>query len=200
MKDNKFLGFLITTSIGGVFFLIPVAFLGFMLVQVAGVMMKVAKPLAGWLPVDTIGGVALANILALLAVLLVCFIFGLLARLALAGVLMSHLESKVLANLPGYPMIKSLVSGFDQNKAEGLKPVALQMDSAERIGFEVQKLQDGRSVVFIPSAPNPFSGFTQIVPSGQISYLDVPINMIIEATENYGHGMEKLLDARVRAS
>jgi uncharacterized membrane protein len=200
MSRNTITQSFLTTLVAGVLFLVPVGIAGIVLVKVVGVMMLVAQPMADWLPVDSIGGVALANIIALLALIVVCFLAGLLARQALASTFVTKLESRVLVNIPGYLMIKSLVTGFDSSKTEGLKPVALKLGSAERIGFEIQKLQDGRSVVFIPSAPCPFSGITQVLPPEQVCYLDVPINMINEATENFGHGMEELLAARKGSS
>ena len=78
--------------------------------------------------------------------------------------------------------------------------VLLKLGTAERIGFEVQKLEDGRSMVFLPSSPNPFSGVTQVLPPDQIVYLDVPVNRVIEVTENFGHGFEKLVDSQNQAS
>lgn len=200
MQDSKHVKFIMTTVIGGIVFLIPVVILAAILVKAIGIMLLIAEPMARWLPVDSIGGVALANIIAVVALVFICFVAGLLARQALASKFVTKLESSVLVNIPGYLMIKSLVSGFDSSKAEGLKPVALRLDFAERIGFEVQKMQDERSVVFIPSSPNPFSGITLILPPEQVTYLDVPINMIIETTENFGHGMEKLLAARQGSS
>lgn len=200
MSRNTITQSFLATLVAGVLFLVPVVILSAVAIKAVGFMMVVAKPMADWLPVDTVGGVALANIIAVLALIVVCFLAGLLARQALASAFVAKLESKVLVNIPGYLMIKSLVSGFDSSKTEGLKPVALKLGSAERIGFEIQKLQDGRSVVFIPSAPSPFSGITQVLPPEQVCYLDVPINMIIEATENFGHGMEKLLAARKDSS
>jgi uncharacterized membrane protein len=192
-EKEKGVRFILTTLIGGVVFLVPVVILGVVIIKAAGFMMVIAEPLADWFPVDSIGGVALANIIALLAVIVVCFLAGLLARHALASNIVEQLESKVLVNVPGYMMVKNLVSGFDESKAAGLKPVALQLGTAERLGFEIQKLPDGRSMVFIPSSPSPFSGITQLLPPEQVTYLDVPVTKIIEVTENFGHGIDKLL-------
>lgn len=191
-KKNR-VQFVLTTAIGGIVFLVPLVILGVVLVKAVGVMMIIAQPMADFLPIDSIGGVALANILALLAVILLCFLAGLLARQALASTFVRQLESKVLVNLPGYIMIKNLVSGFDPSRAEGLKPVLVQLGTAERVGYEVQKLEDGRSTIFLPSSPNPFSGIAQVLPPEQIVYLDVPVKRIIEVAENFGHGIDKLL-------
>lgn len=193
MNEKRGIQFILTTVIGGVVFLIPVVVLVVVIAKAIGFMMVVAKPMADWLPVDTIGGVALANIIAGVALVLVCFLAGLLARHALASAFVGQLESKVLVNVPGYLMVKSLVSGFDESRIAGLKPVALQLGTAERVGYEIEKLPDGRSMVFIPSPPNPFSGITQVLPPDQVTYLEVPIKRIMEVTENFGHGVHEIL-------
>lgn len=199
MSEKRGIQFVLTTAIGGVVFLIPVVVLVVVIAKAIGFMMVVAKPMADWLPVDTIGGVALANIIAGVALVLVCFLAGLLARHALASAFVGQLESKVLVNVPGYLMVKSLVSGFDESRIAGLKPVALQLGTAERVGYEIEKLPDGRSMVFIPSPPNPFSGITQVLPPEQVTYLDVSLKQIMEVTENFGHGVHEILAKKKQA-
>ncbi len=63
MKDKPGVNFIITTVIGGLVFLVPLMFLVFIVGKAVSFMMVIAKPLADWLPVDTVGGVALANLL-----------------------------------------------------------------------------------------------------------------------------------------
>jgi uncharacterized membrane protein len=196
MKDNPLVSFILTTIIGGLLFLVPLMFLLFMLGKAIGFMMVIAKPLADWLPVDTVGGVALANLLAILAVVIVCFVAGLVARHSMASGFVKTLENKVLAKIPGYAMIKGIKSGFDSSASEGMKPVALKLGTAERIGLEIEKLADGRSMVYIPSAPSVWSGVTQILPADQITYLDIPITSVMELTERFGHGVDDLLQSK----
>jgi uncharacterized membrane protein len=197
VKNNKGIQFIFTTIIGGLLFLVPVGFLAFVLFKVFGFMVMIAEPMADWLPIDTVGGIALANLIAVLAIILLCFFAGLIARNALATGLVKKLESKVLMKIPGYAMVKGIKGGFDKTESNHFKPVALTLGSAERIGFEIQKLSDGRSIVFIPSHPNAFSGITQVLPADQISYLDVPITMVMEFVEKYGVGVEALLATKI---
>jgi uncharacterized membrane protein len=196
MKDHPAVKFVITTIIGGLIFLVPLMFLIFMLGKAIGFMMVIAEPLADWIPVDTVGGVALANLIAILAVILLCFVAGLIARHSMASGLIKSLESKVLMKIPGYAMIKGIKSGFDGSETEGMKPVALMLGSAERIGLEIEKLPDGRSMIYIPSAPSVWSGVTQILPADQITYLDVPITSVMELTEKFGHGVDDMLQTK----
>jgi len=196
MTDKPVVTFVLTTIIGGLLFLVPLMFLIFILGKAVGFMMVIAKPLADWLPVDTVGGVALANLLAILAVIVVCFIAGLFARHSMASGFVKALESKVLAKIPGYAMIKGIKSGFDSSESAGMKPVALKLGTAERIALEIEKLPDGRSMVYIPSAPSVWSGVTQILPADQITYLDIPITSVMELTERFGHGVDELLQSK----
>jgi uncharacterized membrane protein len=197
LKNVKGVRFIMTTIIGGLLFLVPVAFLAFILTKVFGFMIVIAEPMADWLPVETIGGIALANLIAVVAIILVCFLAGLVARNAMASGLVKTLESRVLMKIPGYTIIKGIKGGFDKDESNHFKPVALKLGSAERVGFEIQKLADGRSMVFIPSVPNAFSGITQILPADQVTYLDVPVTQIMELAEKYGSGVEELLARKV---
>jgi uncharacterized membrane protein len=197
MKDNKGVKFVTTTVIGGLLFLVPVGFLGFVLYKAFGFMLIIAQPMADWIPVDTIGGVALANLIAVVAIIIVCFFAGLIARNTLATGVVKKLESKVLMKVPGYTIVKGIKGGFDSEETQHFKPVALALGSAERVGFEIQKLVDGRSMVFIPSVPNAFSGITQILPPDQVTYLDAPLTQIMEFVERYGHGADELLATKV---
>ncbi len=69
-----------TTLVGGIIFLIPVTAVVFLMVKIHGFMSRLAAPLAEWIPLDVFGGVALADLIALFAILVVCFLAGLLAR------------------------------------------------------------------------------------------------------------------------
>jgi len=197
MEKKPGLDFIKTTIIGGMLFLVPLMFLIFIFGKAIGYMMIVAEPLADWLPVDTIGGVALANLLAVLAVVVVSFFAGLIARHTMAGGLVKALESRVLVKIPGYTMVKGIKSGFDASETEGMKPIAVQLGSAERFALEIEKLPDGRSMVYIPSAPSPWSGVTQILPADQVTYLDVPVTKVLELTEKYGHGADMILQTKL---
>jgi uncharacterized membrane protein len=185
--------FILTTAIGGILFLVPLSIFVLVVIQVAGVMIIVAEPMAEWLPIRTFGGVILANVMAVIAVILLCFLAGLLARLAFASRTVARLESKVLTKLPGYLMIKSLLAGLDPKQTEQLLPVMVNSGVAKRFGFEVQKLDESQSMVFLPSVPNPFQGITQLYPASEITYLDVPVSTMFEMTENFGHGVNKVL-------
>ncbi len=192
MKNHPFVRFLTTTLIGGAVFLVPVGMLIWIGWQAVQIMTLVASPLASFFPVDTIGGIALANLVALAAVVLLCFFAGLVARHTIAGPLIKKLD-KALINVPGYSVIRGLKSSFDPEETEGMRPVIVQLGTTERYGLEMQEFPDGRSMVYIPSVPNAWTGITQVVPKDQLRSLDIPPMRIIELCENYGHGAVEML-------
>ena len=71
---KSFTQFIKTTMLGGLIFLVPLFIVTIVLAKAHGLMVKVAKPFSALIPLDSIGGVAIANILAILAILLCCLL------------------------------------------------------------------------------------------------------------------------------
>ncbi len=188
-----------TTVIGGLVFLVPVVVLVIILAKAAGLMMMVAEPMAAWLPIDAIGGVALANIIAILAVVLICFIAGLIARAAILRAIVGGLESKVLSKEPGYVIIKGMLSGLQEDDTHTLIPVLATFGDTARIGLEIEHLDDGRVVVMTPTPPNPWSGKVQIMAHEQVKRLDLPMTAYMENIERFGQGTNEMFRALVHS-
>ncbi len=148
--------FIKTTVIGGLVFLVPVVVFIVVLAKAAGLMMMVAEPMAAWVPIDAVGGVALANIIAVVAVMLICFIAGLVARAAFLRAIVGSLESKVLSKIPGYEIIKGMLSGLEEDDARKFIPALAAFGDTARIGLEIERLDDGRVVVMVATPPDPW--------------------------------------------
>ena len=65
-----------TMIVGGLIFLVPFAVALLVFGKVYSVALRLAEPLDGMIPIEAIGGVALANILAVAIILLACFLAG----------------------------------------------------------------------------------------------------------------------------
>ena len=188
-----------TTVIGGLVFLVPVVVLIVVLAKAAGLMMMVAEPMAEWLPIGAIGGVALANVIAVLVVVLICFIAGLVARAAILRALVGGLESKVLTKIPGYVIIKGMLSGLQEDDTHKLIPVLATFGDATRIGLEIERLDNGRVVVVVPRSPNPWSGEVHIMAPEQVQRLDMPMTAYMENIERFGQGTNEMLRSLVHS-
>ena len=195
MKKRGGIHFFKTTVIGGLVFLVPVVVLVMILAKAAGLMMMVAEPMAAWVPIDAIGGVALANVIAVLAVVLICFIAGLVARAAFLRATVEGLESKVLSKVPGYVIIKGMLSGLQEDDTHTLIRVLATFGGAARVGLEIERLDDGRVVVMVPKSPNPWSGTVHIMAPENVKCLDLPMTAYMENIEQFGQGTNELFRA-----
>jgi len=95
-----------TSIIGGLIFLVPIIVMTLILGKAFKLMIVVAKPLSALIPLDSIGGIALANVVAVLAILLCCLVAGNIAKSDFARQISRSIESKLLLAIPGYTFVK----------------------------------------------------------------------------------------------
>ena len=187
-----------TTIMGGIILLIPIA----IFVAVIGRGLKItgalAKPLADVLPVDMIGGVAVAHLLAIVLLLLVCFIAGLLARLAVARRAVDALEANVLSRLPAYALLKTKTqSMLSPEDIEGMSVVAVRFDDLWQIGFEIERMEGGKVALFLPGSPDPWSGSVCVAEEDRVTPLDLPVAAVVHMVRRLGRGANEALRGRL---
>ena len=178
-----------TTILGGAIFLVPVVILVAVLGKAYQIMMLVAQPMSEWIPIDAVGGIALANILALVAIVLSCFLIGLLARGKLAGSLYHVLDSR-MASIPGYAFVKAMAESVQRGTdgSVGFTPVIARFDDNAQISFEIERTPAGEVVVYLPGAPNPWSGSVVLLDSERVQKLDVSVSDAIRSIQALGRG------------
>ena len=191
------MNFVKTTMLGGVLFLIPISICVMVLGKAYKVMTRLAEPLANWLPVDTIGGMAKANLLAVIVLVVVCFVAGLFSRSRLARRLVEKLESGFLQSMPGYTFIKGLTGGLAGDDDQQLAPVLARFDDAWQVAFHVEDLSDGRVVLFIPGAPDPWSGSIMIMNEDRVQPIDRTMSAAVRNLRGLGRGSGAFLPPSV---
>jgi len=181
--------FIKTTIIGGIFFLLPVVVVIAVIGKALKIMLVVGKPLNQFIPIDSIGGVAAANLIALLAVALCCFIAGVIAKSAMAKKAYLSLDT-ALMNIPGYAMIKGFADSMNSSEeaAQGFLPVMVEFDDNAQIGFEVERTDAGDVVVFLPGAPSPWSGVVTYFKAERVKRLDISVTQAISSFKKLGRG------------
>jgi uncharacterized membrane protein len=184
--------FIKTTIIGGLVFMVPVVIVVVIAGKALEIMMLVAKPLGNLIPIDSIGGVAVANVLALLGLALLCFVAGLIARSEMAKKVYRSLDSALLA-IPGYAFVRGFTDSMTkgQETAKSLIPVLVRFDDNEQIGFEVERLKQGNVVVYLPGAPDPWSGSVVYFSGDRVKRLDMTVAQAINNIRHLGRGSQK---------
>ena len=195
---ENILEFLKTTLLGGVLFLVPIVLLAFVASKALAVVDDIVEPLAVLIPVETVGGVPMAKLLAGAAIVLFCFLAGLLAKTALAKKLVDWLEAAVLSNVPGYEVIKSMgesMVGIEKERAH--QAVLARIEEAWQIAFLVERIDGGYVVVFVPDAPNPWSGSVFFITEDRIKSLDLPRAQLLKCLNRLGVGSNSLFAGRL---
>ena len=191
--------FLKSTIIGGLIFVIPFIIIVTLLLKVTKIMMIIAAPLDSLIPIDQIGGVALANILAWILVIIICFLAGLAAKSLYAKRIYESIDSKLRLLIPGYAFIKGMTGSLEENSGDKyLIPVMVKLDDSAQIGFEVERLDNGLVVVYLPGAPNPGSGNVVYMTEDRIEKLNLKFSEVAKVMKRIGIGSaEAIANAKI---
>lgn len=198
---TKSFGFLKTTAIGGLIFLLPLIVIGALIGQVVPIVISIAEVLGEFLPVTTPGGIALLILLAIVVLLLLCFAAGLVARRSFGRKISSFIEKNVQLLFPRYAIYKDQMAGSiggDENRPL-MKPVLVKLDEFSRVAFEVDRAEGGLVAVYFPGAPDPWSGSVAYVTADRVERLEVEFNDAVAISEQLGRDSAKTV-ARLNMS
>jgi len=195
---EKHFGFLKTTAIGGLIFLLPLIVLGALVGQVAQIVFAVAKVISGYsgyVPVNTAWGWALVVLISIALIVLVCFLSGLAARRSLGQRFTGLVEKYLLMLFPRYIIIKNQMAGSigeDANKPQ-LKPIMVHMADCRRIAFEIERPSDTEVTVYLPGAPDTWSGAVAYVTADRVQSLDIEFSEAVAICETLGKDSSRIL-------
>lgn len=197
-------GFLKTTAIGGLFFLLPLVVVGFLLGQVGRIVWVVAVEVNNFLPSQTLVGYAIVIAISVGLIIFACFACGVFARRRFARNFSQSVEKYVLMMFPRYAILKEQLTGNIGGDVlkNTLQPVLVRLPGHSRLGFEVERQPEHEDAggmvresvtVFLPGSPDPWSGYTIIVQSHHVEQLASPFGETVAALEQLGRGTQPIL-------
>jgi len=184
--------FIANALIGGALVVLPLYLAVLLLLKgmqaVAGLVRPIAELLPQWLPAE--------NILALLLVLIVCFVVGVVVRTQAGRTIGSRLEAAVFGKIPGYGMIRGLTQRMAGEAGESVwKPALVEIEDALVPAFIIERHDDGRFTVFVPSVPTPLAGAVYILSGTRVHPLDIPFAQAVQSISKWGSGSKALVAA-----
>jgi len=187
--------FVVTALISGLITVVPVYLAVLLLLKamksVLGLVSPFARLLPEWLPA--------ANILALLLLLIVCFLVGVAVRTAAGRAARKRLEESLFSRLPGFSLLRSLTQQLTGRGDEKVwKPALVEIEDALVPGFIIEELEDGRLTVFVPSVPTPLAGAVYILDRDRVHALDIPFTQAVSTISRWGAGSGELVAAMHR--
>ena len=192
---NNKIGFLKTTLIGGLIFLIPFVVIVAILGKAINIMIVFAKPLEKLVPFETIGGIAVINILAFLVMVLLCFLAGLFSRSKPGKRAFNTIDAKLLALIPGYAFVKGFAGTIKKDDEQSvLAPVYVKLDDQTLMGLEVERMGNGLVAVFLPSSPDTWSGTVAYMEEERVERLEVDFATASKILRTLGRGSKQLVN------
>jgi uncharacterized membrane protein len=176
MNMKKTSQFIKDTLVGGVLFLLPGALLLWLAEKVLPLARKLMKPVEGLFPGHLVAQFALGTLLAVIALLLVAFIAGMLARTPPGQRLIRWIEESIVGSLPQYRMAKSVLEG--RGAGDGVpdvQPVLVPAGEGWRIGLKFDSIEGGWASVFLPNSPKARTGSVVLLPESSLRPLALPL-------------------------
>jgi uncharacterized membrane protein len=191
---RNLLEFIKTTIIGGFLVLLPVVAVLILIAVAVNSVITVITPLAAKLPLKTVFGYTAVSLLAIVIILVFCFLAGLLVQLRLGRLVQNWLEQRLLNRLPGYTTIKNLTRQVAGREGAEFAPVLVDLYGSEAkvIGFVMEELPDGRLTVFVPISPTSTLGQVYILPAAQVERLQARFLEVVNSLTQWGVESKKL--------
>ena len=193
---NRIKQFFINTIIGGLLVILPVALFLFIMSWVFGIVRSAIAPLTNALLERTALPEIVADLIVVLALVILCFVVGMILRTRIGKWIYFFLDAKLLSKAPGYGIIKETVAQFIGKKKSPFSATALvhifgndTMVSA----FITDEHSDGSFTVFVPTGPNPTSGNIYHLPAAQVRKIDAPADEMMRSIISCGAGSSELL-------
>ena len=159
--------------------------------SVAKLVSPFARLLPEWLPAE--------KLLSLLLVLGICVVIGASLDTDPGKRVRVWLEENVFVRIPGYSLLRSLAFQVAGGRRESTwQPALFQTDEALVPAFIIEKLDDGRYTVFVPSIPTPFAGSVYVLDPERVHPVDVPFTDAVRVVSRWGSGAKELVAAMDR--
>ena len=179
-----------TTIIGGLLFLVPFAVLVIVFERIAPAVGKLVQPAAALVPFSAYLGPVILFLLTIAAIVLICFLVGLLAETGLAKRLVEMLETNVLERIPLYSIAQSMSRDIVGDESSASSVVLVRFDDAWQFGLRMgESAPDGLVAVFIPDSPTPQTGSVILVESNRIQPTEMTTLALFKALKGRGVGM-----------
>jgi uncharacterized membrane protein len=190
--------FIRTTLLGGILFLLPIVVLIAVLGKAQNLASRIVAPLAERMPAESVGGVAVAKILAITVLVLSCFLAGLFARTRLAKRSMGLLERGLLSKFPGYTFFKGISESFAGVETDHPQEVVLaRIEDSWQIGFLMERVEEDHYAVFVPGAPSIWSGSVYFMTEDRFQRIHISRAEAMKCLGRLGVGTEALLAGEI---
>ena len=169
--------FFTTTVIGGIFVLLPIGLLLWLIQFFFKTVSKIVAPITKLFNFQPGVHQWVVDLVAFSLVIALFFFIGLFVRTNFGKELFTYIENNWLRRLPFYSTLRDAIQSFSAGNKAPFKQVVLvdvYGNDTRMTGFITDKQESGEYItLFVPTGPNPTNGFIFHVKEHQIEYLDI---------------------------
>jgi uncharacterized membrane protein len=189
--------------LGGLAILLPISIIVFFFRWIYQTVADLIAPLTSVF-IDAFGlPKFFADWLAVLAILVLCFLVGTVVATRLGNWLWENWDAQVMSRLPGYKTVKEVIAQLMGNGESSMSrgEVARVWLFGRDNGVSVTALvtsrhEDGVVTVFVPTGPNPTSGFIYHVPEALVeTFPNIGVESMMKTVVSCGAGTATLFKA-----
>lgn len=192
----KINNFIKATLMGGLVILLPSFLLVNIMIWMFGIIHDSTLPVVNIMGEYFKMSHFLSQMVVLGIITCICFFIGITVRNRLGAFLIHGTEKVILSRFPGYITLKELVGYFfsSDKKSAFSQPVLVRPWGEETwlTGFFIEKSSPTHSTVFVPTAPNPSSGFIMHVPDERIKPVSTSSSEVFKTVIGCGSGSSML--------
>ncbi len=192
---HRLRGFFITTVIGGLAVMLPIALLIVLFRFIWNFLSNLLSPMRGLLPLQEVTATWVIDLISLSIIVIGFFFVGLFVRTRFGKNFVKGVEETWLEPLPFYGTIRDTVQQFfGNNKMPFSQVVLVNVFNTDTLmtGFITEELDNGIYTVFVPTGPNPTNGFIFHVRKHQLQFIDVKPEDAMRTIIGVGTGSEIL--------
>lgn len=191
-------GFFRTTLVGGLTFLLPIVLIGWIFGKAMGLAGKLAKPAMALLPESLAGGVVVGALETAVALLIVAFAAGLVARTEWGQRFMAWVENSLIGSLPQFNFVRGIADSVDDAHDDSVEVVLVPADAGWALGFIFESTDAAVVPVFLPGAPQWTSGTVVFAQRSIIRPAGIGFPGAIKIMKKLGVGSENVVKALVK--
>jgi uncharacterized membrane protein len=182
--------FMMSALLTGLLLVVPLYLAVLLLLKALGSLVRLVQPIALLLPRWSHA----EDVLALLILLLLCFLVGVAMRTVGGRLFRERIEGSVLVKIPGYILLRSLTKQLAGESQENVwRPALAEIEDALVPAFIIEEFEDGRYTIFVPSSPSPFTGAVYILGRERVHLIDASLAQTVQAVSRWGSGSRDLV-------
>lgn len=187
-------GFIKTTSIGGIFILMPIVIVVILLGKAFALVGRLGAAMAANAPAS-FGHLPLATLLTIVLLVGLCYGLGRLIATKRDLAEGTRLERAFLNRIPGYQIVRGaamVMFGLEGTKV--VKPALLKREEGvAELVLVIEELPGDRHVVFLPECPAPMTGSLLVVDDRLLEFLPASSASALQIFARWGGGTAELL-------